>query len=127
MTPERKRALITISATLIIGILIGALSIGLWNKQGGGGRPSGGQKQHGKEAFVKKIFSVIKADTATARQLRPLINETMAQIDSLQKHTDEEMGKVIHSFEVKVQPLISEKQMQQLKDFHQRGREKERR
>jgi hypothetical protein len=128
MTSERKRALITIMATLIIGILIGALGVGLWNKQQGrSGKPSNGGRQHGKEAFVKKVLSVIEADSSQVKQLRPLINETVAQIDSLQKRTDREMKKVIDSFEAKAQPILTEKQMIQLKEFHQRGREKERR
>jgi hypothetical protein len=124
MTHERKRALITILATLVIGILIGALGVGLWSKQSRGGRPSGSSRQHGKEAFVKKIFSVVEADSMQAKELRPLIAETVAQIDSLQQHTDQEMKKVIDSFEVKVQPILNEKQMQQLKDFHKKGRDR---
>lgn len=128
MTSERKRAMITIMATLIIGILIGALGVGLWNKQQGrSGKPSSVGRQHGKEVFVKKVLSVIEADSLQAKQLKPLINETVAQIDSLQKRTDREMKKVIDSFEVKAQPLLTEKQMHQLKEFHQRGREKQRR
>lgn len=124
MTHERKRALITILATLVIGILIGALGVGLWSKQSRSGRSSGSSRQHGKEAFVKKIFSVVEADSMQAKELRPLINETVAQIDSLQQHTDQEMKKVIDSFEVKVQPILNEKQLQQLKDFHKKGRDR---
>lgn len=123
MTPERKRALITIMTTLVIGILIGALSVGLWSKRSHGGRPAG-WRLSGKEAFVKKIFSVIEADSAQAKQIRPLINETITQIDSLQKHTDKEVTKVIDSLEVKLRPILSEKQMQQLKEFHRKGRER---
>lgn len=122
MTPERKKALITIMTTLIIGILIGALAVGLWSKQSRGGRPGG--RQSGKEAFVERIFTVVEADSAQAKQLRPLINETMAQIDSLQKHTDREVSKVVDSLEVKLQPILNEKQMQQLKEFHRKGRER---
>ena len=64
MTPERKKAITTIIAMLIIGMLIGALGVGLWNKQSRGGRPAGSTRQHGKEVFVKKIFSVIGADSS---------------------------------------------------------------
>ncbi len=123
MTPERKRALITIITTLVIGILIGALGVGLWSKQSHGSRPAG-WRENGKEAFIKKIFSVIEADSAQAKQLRPLMNETMAAIDSLQKETDREVAKVIDSFEVKLRPILSEQQMEKLKEFHRRGRER---
>ncbi len=124
MTTERKRALITIMATLVIGILIGALGVGLWSKQSRGSRSSAGQ--HGKEAFVKKILTVVEADSDQAKELRPLINETVAQIDLLQMRADGEMKKVIDSFEGKAQSILTEKQMQQLKEFHQRGRERNR-
>lgn len=124
MTTERKRALITIIATLVIGILIGALGVGLWSKQSRGGRSSSGQ--NGKEFFVKKILTVVEADSSQAKQLKPLIQETVAQIDLLQMRADEEMKRVINSFEGKAQTILSEKQMQQLKEFHQRGRERNR-
>jgi hypothetical protein len=124
MTPERKRALITILTTLVIGILIGALGVGLWSKQSQRSRSSAAWRKDGKEAFVKKIFAVVEADSSQAKQLRPLLNETMAEIDSLQKQTDREVTKVLDSFEVKLRPILSEKQMQQLKEFHQRGRQR---
>ncbi len=124
MTPERKRALITILATLVIGILIGALGVGLWNKQNQRSRSSSNWRKDGKEAFVKKIFTVVEADSAQAKELRPLINETMAQIDSLQKQTDREVSKVVDSLEVKLQPILTEKQMHQLKEFHRRTRQR---
>lgn len=124
MTPERKRALITILTTLVIGILIGALGVGLWSKQSRAGRTSTSSRKDGKEVFIKKLFSVIDADSAQAKQLRPFINETIAQIDSLQKHTDREMAKVLDSFEIKAQPFLTEKQIQQLKDFHKKGRDR---
>jgi hypothetical protein len=124
MTPERKKALITIMTTLVIGILIGALSVGLWSKQSQRARSSAGWRKDGKEAFVKKLFSVVEADSTQAKQLRPYINETIAQIDSLQKHTDREVANVVDSLEVKLKPILTEKQMQKLKEFHRRGREK---
>jgi len=124
MTPERKKALITILTTLVIGILIGALGVGLWSKQSQRVRSSANWRKDGKEAFVKKIFTVVEADSAQAKQLRPLLNETMAEIDSLQKQTDLEVTKVLDSFEVKLRPILSEKQMQQLKEFHRRGKER---
>jgi hypothetical protein len=122
MTSERKRALITIMTTLVIGILIGALGVGLWSKQSRGGRPSASWRQSGKEAFINKIFSVVEADSVQAKQLRPIINETMTEIDSLQEQTNHQVAKVVDSLEVKLRPILTEKQMQKLKEFHSRGR-----
>lgn len=124
MTPERKRALITILTTLVIGILIGALSVGLWSKQSRDGGRSTNSRKGGKEVFIKKLFSVIEADSAQAKQLRPIINETIAEIDSLQKQTDHEMTNLMESFEIKAQPILDEKQLEKLKEFHRKGRTK---
>jgi hypothetical protein len=124
MTPERKTALITILTTLVIGILIGALSVGLWSKQSRGGRPSASWRKDGKEVFIKKILSVAGADSIQENQLRPIINETIAEIDSLQKQTDREVAKVVDSLEIRLQPILNERQLQNLKEFHRRGREK---
>jgi len=124
MTSERKRALITILTTLVIGILIGALGVGLWSKQTQRSRSSASWRKDGKDAFVKKIFTVVEADSAQAKQIRPLINETMAEIDSLQKQTDREVVKVVDSLEMKLKPILTENQMQQLKEFHRKVRER---
>jgi len=124
MTPERKRALITILTTLVIGILIGALGVGLWSKQTQRIRSSASWRKDGKDAFVKKIFTVVEADSAQTKKIRPLINETMAEIDSLQKLTDREVVKVVDSLEMKLKPILTEKQMRQLKEFHRKVRER---
>jgi len=124
MTPERNRALITIVTTLVIGILIGALGVGLWSKQSHIGRTSASARKGGKEAFIKKLLTTIEADSAQAKQLRPFINETIVRIDSLQKQTDREMESVLESFENNVQPILTEKQSQWLKDFHKKSRDR---
>lgn len=123
MTSERKRALITIMTTLVIGILIGALGVGLWSKQSRRGRPAG-WRENGKEAFIQKIFSVVDADSLQAKQLRPILFETMAKIDTLQKHTDREVSKVVDSLGIKLDPILSDQQMQKLKEFQQHRKDR---
>lgn len=123
MTPERKRALLTITITLIIGILIGALGVGLWGKQTRrGGRPSASERQDGKEAFMQRILKEANADSLQAKQMRPLMIETMARIDSLQMETDKKVRSVINSFEEDIKPILREDQLKKLQEFHRRGR-----
>jgi hypothetical protein len=123
MTPERKRALLMITITLIIGILIGALGVGLWDKQTRrGGKPYANGRQDGKEAFMQRILKEANADSLQAKQMKPLMIETMARIDSLQMETDKKVRSVINSFEEDIKPILREDQLKKLQEFHRRGR-----
>lgn len=125
MTPERKRALLMIGATLIIGILIGALGMGLLGKQSRrGGKSSATWRQEGKEVFMQRILKEANADSLQAKQMRPLMMETMASIDSLQKETDKKVHAVLNSFEEKLKPILREDQLKKLQAFHRRGKER---
>jgi hypothetical protein len=121
MKPERKRALISISITLVIGILIGALTVGLLGRNAQG-RQRADWKKEGREKFVEMILNVAEADAEQAKQIRPLIYEAMDKVDSLQKKTDHDVESVIDGFELKLTPILSQKQMEQLQQFHRRGR-----
>jgi hypothetical protein len=125
MTPERKRALLMIGATLIIGILIGALGVGLWGNQSRrGGKPSASWRQEGKAVFMQRILKEANADSLQAKQMRPLMMETMASIDSLQKETDKKVHAVVDSFEEKLKPILREDQLKKLHEFHRRAKER---
>jgi hypothetical protein len=121
MKPERKKALISISITLIIGILIGALTVGLLGRNAQSRQRANWQKD-GREKFIEKILNVAEADAEQAKQIRPFLYETMNKIDSLQKKTDRDVESVIHELETKLTPILSEKQMEKLQQFHRRGR-----
>jgi deoxyribodipyrimidine photolyase-like uncharacterized protein len=123
MTTERKKALLMMGTTLIVGILIGALSVGLWEKQSRkGGKPSASWRQEGKEVFMQRIIKEANADSIQARQMKPLMMETMARIDSLQMETDKKVRSVVDSFEEKLKPILREDQLLKLREFHRRGR-----
>ena len=121
MKPERKRALISISITLIIGILIGALTVGLLGRNAQNRQRANGQKED-REKFVERILNVAEADAEQAKQIRPYHYETMDKIDSLQKRTDHDVQSVLSTLETKLRPILSEKQMEQLQKFHRRDR-----
>lgn len=120
MTAERKRALILITATLLVGILIGALATGLFNHYGGQRRGSGGWRGNGREAFINKVIEVVGADPEQATQLRPYIIDTMTEIDSIQSETDKNVQSVVLSLEQRLEPVLDEDQMKRLKEFHSR-------
>jgi len=123
MTTERKRALLMVGATLIIGILIGALGVGLWGNQSRRGSKSNASwRQDGKEALMQRILKEANADSVQAKQMKPLMIETMARIDSLQMETDKKVRSVINSFEEDIKPILREDQLKKLQEFHRRGR-----
>lgn len=123
MTTERKRALLMMGATLIIGILIGALGVELLEKQSRrGGKSSASWRHEGKEVFMQRIIKEANADSIQARQMKPLMLETMADIDSLQMETDQKVHSVVDSFEEKLKPILREDQLKRLREFHRRGR-----
>jgi len=123
MAPERKRALLMITITLVIGILIGALGVGLWGKQTRrGGKPSASWRQDGKEVFMQRILKEANADSSQAKQMKPLMMETMTRIDSLQMETDKKVRAVVVSFEEKLKPILREDQFKKLQEFHRRGK-----
>ncbi|MDZ7648601.1 MAG: hypothetical protein U5K54_16255 [Cytophagales bacterium] len=68
------------------------------------------------------ILNVAEADAEQAKRIRPLIYEAMDKVDSLQKKTDHDVEFVIDRLELKLTPILSEKQMEQLQQFHRRGR-----
>ena len=120
MTPERKKTLWLMVGVLCTGILIGALTVALLNKTR---NTRTSWRKEGKEAFVQRILGVMEADSAQAKKIRPYILETIASIDSLQKATDDQVHLVVDVFERNIDPFIDEKQMEQLRQFHKKGRD----
>ena len=118
----KSRTILIMLAILFAGILIGAFGVIFWHKQIR--RPSSGEwKKYGKSAVVKKILTVVEADSAQAKQIRPLLMETFSVVDSLQKETDIRVKILFDSFEVKVKPILSEQQLERLRELRRYGKE----
>ncbi|MFY8036757.1 MAG: hypothetical protein ACOVMQ_06295 [Cyclobacteriaceae bacterium] len=119
MTLERKKAILVLSATLIVGILIGALSTGMMARQ----HYRGPQKQYrgnhsgNRNAFVDKIFRVTHADSAQAKQMKPVIEKTMIQIDSLENHSRREVKVLLDSMKASLKSILEPAQMEKLNEF----------
>ena len=110
-------------ATLIIGILIGALGTGLIGRELRK-HPSQHARENLKKSFTERIIKAVDADPAQAEKMKPLILETTQKIDSLQKKSQEQVYGLIDSFESKVEPILSAEQMKKLQEFHRKGRER---
>ena len=123
MTTERKKALLLMGATLIIGILIGAIGTGLVGRELRR-HPAERDKDHFRKTFTERIIKAVEADPAQAEKMKPIILETTQKIDALQKNTQQQVYALVDSSEVKMKSILSEDQMKKLKEFHRRGRER---
>lgn len=118
MTFERKRAIIIISATLVVGIIIGVLATGMLARHHyRGDRNRSGKEFRGRQGFATKIYGITKADSAQINKMKSVIRQTMTQIDSLQKQTDSKVKVAIDSMITHLQPFLSAEQLKSLYEF----------
>lgn len=115
MTTERRRAILTISITLVIGILAGALASGLWGRNHYKHRGDHGNEK--RMDFETKILKIVDADEDQKKVLKPIINKTTARIDSLQSKTDSEVRIVMDSLDVQFRAVLKEEQYDKFKNF----------
>jgi hypothetical protein len=125
MTRERKRALMILLLTFIVGIVIGVLACNVGGKYYGR-KGQRGWREGGREGFVSKVLHVVEASPEQQDQIKPLLEETMTRIDSLQMQTDRRVRGVVDSLEIKITPILKPEQLERLKEFHSRGREQRR-
>ena len=131
MTPERKKAIISIAATLVVGILIGILATGMFARQHyrGNKNYSGKEYRGNPGGFVKKIYKITEADSPQRKQMQPIVEQTKESIDALQQKTDEEVKALLDSMIVNLKPILKEEQLSKLQAFskNKRGYEGHRR
>ncbi len=122
MTPERRKALLIIAATFVGGIIIGALVTGMFARQfyhgRDGGRTKGKDMRDGRRgSLTDKIYRVVKADSSQRERMKPIIEQAMTQIDSLEARGDREAKGHLDSLKVKLRPILSSDQMETLEKF----------
>ena len=123
MTFERKRAILIICATLVIGIIIGVLGTGMLARhhyrgdRNRGERNKSGREYRGRQSFAAKIYDITKADSTQINNMKSVIQQTMANIDTLQKNTDHRVKAEIDSMIVNLQPYLSSEQIKTLDEF----------
>ena len=125
MTAERKRTMLIIGATLIIGIVIGSLASGLWGRRYYGQRHERGRNEM-KMDFEQKILKVVDADAQQIIVLEPILKETLAHVDSLQHKTDKEVRILLDSLDNKLKNVLREEQFEKFKKFISKGKNSQR-
>ncbi len=120
MTTERRKALLMMSVTFVIGMLIGVLGTGFFARNFyHGRRPMDKREISGKSRgnFAMKIFRVVKADSAQAKLMKPILEETMAKIDSIQNAGDHDARALMDAMKQKLIPILKPEQIERLEKF----------
>ena len=133
MTSERKKAVLFLSITLIVGILIGSLVPAFcgrmrrenW-KERGKMEQRDGKRPDRRVGFEKMIYRVVKADSNQVKQIRPILNEASVKIEALEKGSNDRMIEIIDSLNVKLKTVLTEEQVKNLEEFHQKMKAKRR-
>lgn len=120
MTPERKRSILVIAFTFILGIAIGVLATGLLARKHYGNRAGATIEQRAKqkEGFVMKLLRVMDANEKQQTELKPIIEEYVHKIDSVQEYRQAEAKALVQELQVKIKPLVSDEQYQKLQGFN---------
>lgn len=134
MTTERKKAILILSAVLIVGFLSGFLVHGFIGRyqrnhqqeRGGRGRMPGDKK----DWFVGTIYRIVQPDSAQLKEIKPITQWAAAQIDSVERNSNQRLADILDSVKVQLKPIITSEQLQRLDEFdakargHWRGRRK---
>jgi hypothetical protein len=121
MTPERRKALLMMTAIFVIGIVIGGLTTGLVARQfyhGRGGKHGGREMREGRRgSLTDKIFKVVKADEDQKKLIKPIIDQTISRLDEIEDKSNLDAYKQLDSLKVKLRPILASDQMEKLEKF----------
>ncbi|MEO7990428.1 MAG: hypothetical protein ABI663_12860 [Chryseolinea sp.] len=128
MTNERKKAIATLGATLIVGILIGVLLPGFLGRLREGGRHPMDERGRGrgdddkKAWFAHTIYKIIKPDSAQARKIKPITEWASQQVEQVENKSNQELIKIMDSVKVQLKPIITEEQLKRLDGFSEKAK-----
>lgn len=128
MTAERRKAVLFLSITLVIGILIGALLPGLFYRFHSKGKKEGGEKEErhsgGKrDGFVHMIYKTIHPDSVQKQKIEPILKDASEKIEKLEAHSNEQLTAIMDSVKVKLLPILNEKQKKSFEKYISRNQE----
>lgn len=122
MTAERKRALIMMAATFVVGLIIGALATGILARQfyhgRGGKRGEGREMREGRRGtLTDKIFKIVKADSSQKKLMKPIIDQTISRLDDVEEQSNQDAYAQLDSLKIKLRPILATEQMEKLEKF----------
>lgn len=126
MTSERKKAIATLSATLLVGIFIGILVPGFVGRFREGGRHPmevRGRRGDDKKAwFEHTLYKVVQPDSAQAQKIKPITAWASEQVAQIENTSNQELSKVMDSVNVQLKPIVTPEQLKRLDNFSERAR-----
>ncbi|MBS1488650.1 MAG: hypothetical protein JST43_13795 [Bacteroidetes bacterium] len=127
MTAERKKAMLIMCITFVVGVITGGLATGFFarehyhNEWGGrsSSERSGRGDSHRRErySFSERIFWVTDADSSQQLRMKPILDETEKKIDQLQTDSWQRVRVLIDSMTVKLKPMLSAHQQEELMEY----------
>lgn len=122
MTGERRKALLMMGATFVMGLIIGALTTGLLARQFYHGRGGfRGERREMKEGrrgtLTDKIFKIVKADSGQKKLMRPIIDQTIARLDEVEEKSNQDAYAQLDSLKAKLGSILAKDQMEGLGKF----------
>jgi hypothetical protein len=121
MTPERRRALLMMGATFVIGIIIGALASGMFARQFYHGREKRGDKKEMREGrkgtFTDRIFKVVKPDSSQKKLMKPILDKTIATLDDIEDKSNTDAYAQLDSLKVRLRPILGSEQNEKLDKY----------
>lgn len=122
MTSDRRKAILMMAATFVVGIAIGALVTGMLARQfyhgRGGKRGEGREMREGRRGtLTEKIFKVVKADESQKKLMKPIIDQTILTLDEIEDKSNQDAYAQLDSLKIKLQPILNSDQSEKLDHF----------
>jgi len=129
MTSERKRSIIILGITMLLGIFIGLLVPGFVHKVDArrnhtaqGPNDHDRDSEHRRKWFVGTVNRIIQPDSAQAHQIKPIAEWASLQIDSIENSANHQMSVLLDSVRSRLQPIVTDEQMKRLEEFDNRAK-----
>jgi hypothetical protein len=122
MTGERRKSILILIGTLIIGILLGLLVPGFFykmNRKRNGqfnGRPQQEMNRKG-DWFAATINRIVQPDSTQAKQIRIITDNASVKIDSIESGANLRMSEVLDSVKIQLKPVLNDDQWKRLEEF----------
>jgi hypothetical protein len=124
MTSERRKAILILTATLVVGILIGLLVPGFFHKYDGRRHGRGGRDispERKKEWFANTIYKIVQPDSVQVKQIKPISEWASQQIEAIEVSSNSQMSAVLDSVKSQLKPILTDEQQQRLVEFHEKA------
>lgn len=128
MTTERKKAIATLSITLMVGILIGVLVPGFVGRFREGGKHPMEERGRGRGGNDKKswfghaIYKVLKPDSVQAQKIKPIADWASQQVEQIENTSNQDLITVMDSVKARLKPIITPEQLKRLDGFSERAK-----